>query len=151
MSKHLLDDSFDAMAEVKRGAPRAYSFGLGKKSISSANNLDMGDPRFEEVNASYDPEELEERDLLDSKRAQEASHLTRGHGSKSKLRSLATSQGLMAKPNMYSFGLGKRGWLTQLSIPTPDYYGDIKRRYSFGLGKRSVPSNTNAYFESFQE
>ena len=42
------------------------------------------------------------------------------------------------RPNLYSFGLGKRGWLSSIPLPSPVYMGDIKRRYSFGLGKRST-------------
>lgn len=41
------------------------------------------------------------------------------------------------RPNLYSFGLGKRGWLSSIPLPSPVYFGDIKRKYSFGLGKRS--------------
>ena len=42
------------------------------------------------------------------------------------------------RPNLYSFGLGKRGWLSSIPLPSSVYMGDIKRRYSFGLGKRST-------------
>lgn len=128
---------------------RAYSFGLGKKSLTpsmdfSSQSLTYDTPINYPSSLTSHQQSQQQDDLPSSSMddVSDSAAVNQRLNSPYRIQSPGSRVSgrvrFARRPNLYSFGLGKRGWLGSLSLPSPVYLGDIKRRYSFGLGKRSA-------------
>lgn len=158
LSKHLYEDIAEQQSHIASGArnqikpqdsqvqsiivkraARPYSFGLGKKSMSSVADM-LNEARSRQQSEQGEGDLNSILSMYYDDGSSDFDTTLDGSAGSDKRSSGPTIRGLMAsKPGMtYSFGLGKRsnGWIGKISsLPEPAYLGDIKRRYSFGLGK----------------